>query len=81
MFIPIFFNKKKHANANVMIAFFIHLHIVSVSDVKNMRKITSSRKTSILLNRLQNIQIAIKLSYLRRLSRIVERDIYTSNSE
>ena len=63
------------ANANVMIAFFIHLHIV-ISDVKNVRNITNSRKTSFLLNRLRNIQIVMKLSYLRRLSRIVERDIY-----
>ena len=43
------------ANANVMIAFFIRLHIVRMSDVKNVRKITNSRKTSVLLNRLRNI--------------------------
>ena len=43
------------ANANVMIAFFKLLHIVSMSDVKNVRKTTNSRKTSVLLKRLQNI--------------------------
>ena len=43
------------ANANVMIAFFIHLQIVIMSDFKNVRKITNSRKTSVLLNRLRNI--------------------------
>ena len=43
------------ANVNVMIAFFIHLHFVIMSDVKNVRKIMDSRKTSVLLNRLQNI--------------------------
>ena len=32
------------ANANVMIAFFIHLHIVVVNDVKTVRKITNTRK-------------------------------------
>ena len=42
------------ANANVMIAFLIHLHIVIISDVKNVRKITNSRKTSVLLNKLRN---------------------------
>ena len=43
------------ANVNVMIVFFIHLHIVIMSDVKNVRKITNSRKASVLLNRLRNI--------------------------
>ena len=43
------------ANTNVMIAFFIHLHIVIMSDVKNVRKIMNSRKTSVLLNRFRNI--------------------------
>ena len=43
------------ANANVMIAFFIHLHIVQMSDVKNVRKIMNSRKPSVLLNRFRNI--------------------------
>ena len=32
------------ANVNVMIAFFIHLRVVILSDVKNVRKITNSRK-------------------------------------
>ena len=48
-------NKRMVANANVMIAVFIHLHIVRMSDIKNVRKITNKRKTSVLLNRLQNI--------------------------
>ena len=43
------------ANANVMIAFFIHLHTVIMSDVKNVKKIMNSRKTSVLLNRFRNI--------------------------
>ena len=43
------------ANANVMIAFFIRLHIVIISDVKIERKITNSRKTLVLQNRLRNI--------------------------
>ena len=47
-----------------------------MSDVKNVRKIMNSRKTSVLLNRLRNIEIVIKLSHLRRLSKIVERYIY-----
>ena len=48
-------NKRIVANANVMVAFFIHLHIVIKNDVKNVRKITNSRKISVLLNRLRNI--------------------------
>ena len=43
------------ANANVMIAVFIHLHIVIMSDDKNVRKFMNSRKISVLLNRFQNI--------------------------
>ena len=43
------------ANVNVMIAFFIHLHMAIMSDVKNVKKFTNSRKTSVLLNRLRNI--------------------------
>ena len=37
-------NRRMVANVNVMIAFFIHLRIVNLSDVKNVRKITNSRK-------------------------------------
>ena len=48
-------NKRMVANANVMVAFFIHLHIVIMSDVKNERKITYSRKTSVLVIKLQNV--------------------------
>ena len=48
-------NKGIVANANVIIAFFIHLHIVRISDVKNVRNITKSRKTSVLPNRIRNI--------------------------
>ena len=32
------------AKAKVTIAFFIHLHIVMIRDVKNVRKIMNSRK-------------------------------------
>ena len=58
MFTVVFFkerNKKMVANANVIIAFFIHLHIVIMSDVKTVRKIMNTRKTSVLLNRFRNI--------------------------
>ena len=48
-------NKRMVANANVMIAFFIHLQIVIISIDKNVRKIMNSRKTSVLLNRFRNI--------------------------
>ena len=34
------------ANAKVMIAFFMHLHIVIINDVKNVRNIIKRRKTS-----------------------------------
>ena len=37
------------ANANVTIAFFIHLQIVIIRDVTNVRKIRNSRKMSVLL--------------------------------
>ena len=37
------------ARANVMIAFFIHLHIVKMRDDRNVMKITNSRKISVLL--------------------------------
>ena len=32
------------ANENVMIAFFIRLHFVNMSDVKNVRKFTKKKK-------------------------------------
>ena len=35
--------------ANVIIAFFIHLHIVNIRDDKNVIKITNSKKISVLL--------------------------------
>ena len=41
--------KRIVANANVTIAFFIHLHIVIIRDVTNVRKIKNSRKISVLL--------------------------------
>ena len=47
--------KKIVAKANVMIAFFIHLHIVIMRDVKNVRKIMNSRKISVLLKMVRNI--------------------------
>ena len=37
------------ARANVMIAFFIHLHIVKMRDDRNVIKITNSKKISVLL--------------------------------
>ena len=49
-------NKRIVTNANVTIAFFIHLLIVIMSDVKNVRNHTNSRKTSVLLNRLQTFK-------------------------
>ena len=48
-------NNKMMANANVMIAFFMHLYIVRMNDVKKVRKSTNSRKTSLLLNKLGKI--------------------------
>ena len=39
------------ANANVMIPVFIHLHFVNMSDLKKVRKLMNSKKTSVLLNR------------------------------
>ena len=50
------------ANANVMIAFFILLHFARISDVKIVTKNTNNRKTSVLLKRLRNIKVVIKLS-------------------
>ena len=32
------------ANAKVIIAFFMHLHIVIIRDVKNLKNITKKRK-------------------------------------
>ena len=41
--------KKIVAKVIVTIAFFTHLHIVSIRDDKNMMKITKSKKISVLL--------------------------------
>ena len=41
--------KKIVARANVIIAFFTHLHIVMIRNDKNVRKIMNSRKISVLL--------------------------------
>ena len=41
--------KRIVANANVTIAFFIHLHIVIIKDVTNVRKIKNRRKMPVLL--------------------------------
>ena len=52
MFIVVFFNekiKKIVAKANVIIAFFIHLHIVKIRDDKIVMKITNSKKIYLLL--------------------------------
>ena len=39
--------KRIVAKANVIIAFFIHLHIVNIRDDKNVIKITNSKKISV----------------------------------
>ena len=41
--------RKIVARANVMIAFFIQLHIVKMRDDKNVKKITNYKKLSVLL--------------------------------
>ena len=41
--------KRIVVKANVIIAFFIHLHIVKIRDDKNVMKITNSKKISVLL--------------------------------
>ena len=41
--------RKIVARANVMIAFFIHLHIVKMRDDKNVMKVTNNKKISVLL--------------------------------
>ena len=43
------------SDAKVMIAFFIHLHIVIMKDGRIVRKIMKSRKTSVLLNECGNL--------------------------
>ena len=37
------------AKANVIIVFFIHLHIVNIRDDKNVMKIINNKKVSVLL--------------------------------
>ena len=41
--------KRIIAKSNVTIAFFTYLHIVIIRDDKNVRKITNSKKISVLL--------------------------------
>ena len=41
--------KRIVAKANVVIAFFMYLHIVNIRDDKNVIKITNSKKISVLL--------------------------------
>ena len=41
--------KRIVAQANVIIAFFTHLHIVIIRDDKNVMKITNNKKISVLL--------------------------------
>ena len=69
------------AKTNVITAFFIHLHIVIIRDVKNVRKIMNSRNISVLLKMVRNISIDMELLYLWRLSRIFESWRYISNRE
>ena len=52
------------SKANVIIAFFTHLHIVMIRDDKNAIKFTNSKKTSVLLKIDRIIQIDFELSYL-----------------
>ena len=47
--------KRMVAKVNVMIAFFIHLHIVIMRDVKNVKKIMNIRKKSVLLKMVRNL--------------------------
>ena len=56
--------KRIVAKANVTIAFFTHLHIVSMRDDKNMMKIINSKKISVLLKVVRIISIDFGLSYL-----------------
>ena len=52
MFIVIFFDEKNlkiFAKANGTIAFLTQLHIVTIRNDKNVRKITNSKKISVLL--------------------------------
>ena len=56
--------KRIVAKANVTIAFFTCLHIVSMRDDKNMMKIKNSKKISVLLKIVRIIQIDFGLSYL-----------------
>ena len=44
------------ANANVTIAFFIHLHIVRIRYDKNVRKIMNRRKISVLVKIVRIVQ-------------------------
>ena len=43
------------ANARVMKAFFIHLHIVIMNVFRNIRKIMKNRKKLVLLKKIWNI--------------------------
>ena len=43
------------ANAKVMVAFFIHMHIVIMRHVRIVRNIINIREISVLLNRCWNI--------------------------
>ena len=57
MFFIVFFDEKVKsivANAKVMIAFFIHLHIFIMRDVENVRNVIK-QITSVLLNTCWNI--------------------------
>ena len=52
------------AKANVIIAFFTHLHIVMIRDDKNAIKILNSKKISVLLKIVRIIYLDFALSYL-----------------
>ena len=65
MFVVIFFNKSIKrivAKKNVTVAFFIHLHIVIIRDIKNVRKIMNKRKISFRLKMVRIVSIDFMFS-------------------
>ena len=64
-----------------MTAFFIHLHIVNMRDVKNIMKITNSKKISVVLKMVRIIQKDFGFSYLCIWSMALESWKYISNRE
>ena len=54
------------ASAKVIISFFLHLHIVKIREIRNVKNITTRRKMSFLLKICLNIYIVVEISYRRR---------------